>query len=82
MRREREDHLKDDSVDLLDSEMASDCMTAKPSLRRSSLSDSPHSSRATLESHIRVVTWLDVCRMQGMGLLTGYRLFRVGSETK
>jgi hypothetical protein len=45
----------DSIADLLDSEMASDCMTASPSLRRSSLSQSPHSSIATLKSRSNAI---------------------------
>lgn len=68
----------DSSVDLLDSEMASDCMTASPSLKRSSLSHSPHSSIATLKSRSNAIICLDVscvmCQAQGMGLSTGRKL--------
>ena len=59
----------DSAVDLLDSEMASDCMIANPSLRRSSLSHSPHSSIATLKSRSNVIICLDVLcvRRRGWG---------------
>ena len=62
----------DSSVDLLDSEMASDCMTASPSLKRSSLSLSPHSSVATLKSRSNAIICLDVS--WGCRLSTGRKL--------
>lgn len=67
----------DSSVDLLDSEMASDCMTASPSLKRSSLSLSPHSSVATLKSRSNAIICLDVScvRRRGWGCRLGVNWF-------